>query len=371
MPAVLMAAPGTLDTTFTNPNLNAPAYAVAILPDGGLLAAGEFTTAGPDSTPYERLARFNADGTLDTTFTDPRLRPIYQVAVRGDGKILVVGNFTTAGPDNTPYGRLARLNLDGSLDTTFTNPNLNRPTYQLAVQPDEKVLVTGGSTTAGPDNTPYGRLARFNADGTLDTTFTDPNLNNTGYALAVQSDGKILVGGSFTTAGPDNTPYGRLARFHPDGTLDTTFTNPNLDGNVWDLAVQGDGSVLVTGTFNGAGPGNTTYGRLARFHPDGTLDTTFTNAGLNGYGKALAVQSDGKILVAGTFESAGPTGTHYGRLARFHPDGTLDTTFTNPRLDADGNGLRLLGDGKILVPGRFSTAGTAGTASGYLARFHG
>ncbi len=377
MPTVLMAAPGTLDTTFADPNLNNPAYGVAVLADGKILATGDFTTAGPDNTPYGRLARFHPDGTLDTTFADPNLNSyVQEIAVQPDGKILATGDFTTAGPDNTPYGRLARFHPDGTLDTTFTNPNLNGIGVGVAVQTDGKIVVTGGFTTAGPDNVLYGRLARFHPDGTLDTTFADPNLNTVGYGVAIQADAKILVTGEFTAAGSDRTRYQRLARFNADGTLDTTFADPRLSNSGFDLAVQIDGKILVSGEFDYVGDLWDTSDRiyrerLARLHPDGTVDTTFANPHLLGIASKVVLRADHSLLTTGYFDAAGFPRTPAQGLARFHSDGTIDATLANPNLNAAGYGVAVDADGKILTTGFFTTAGTGDTTYGHLARFNG
>ena len=130
--------------------------------------------------------------------------------------------ITIPGYGTTP----AAVRFDpGSLDAGFADPALNNTGRGVAVQPDGKVLVTGDFTTAGGQT--RGRLARFNADGTLDTTFADPALNGIGYGVAVQPDGKVLVTGNFTTAG--GQARGGLARFNADGTLDTTFADPALN----------------------------------------------------------------------------------------------------------------------------------------------
>ncbi len=365
IPAVLMAAPGTLDTTFADPNLATYGLAVAVQDDQKILVAGGFSTAA--GQPYGRLARFNTDGTLDTTFTNPNLNLNgAAVAVQDDQKILVAGEFTTAA--GQPYGRLARFNTDGTLDTTFTNPDLNGTGAAVAVQSNQKILVAGQFTEAAGQ--PYGQLARFNTDGTLDTTFTNPNLTTPGLLsdvddVLVQADGKILVAGTFSNAGPNNTPYGRVARFNTDGTLDTTFTNPNLDGRARHLALQTDQKILVAGSFTSAG-GLTHH--LARFNANGTLDTTFTDPNLSEGCNGVAVQSDQKILVAGLFVSAG--GQPYERLARLNIDGTPDNTFTNPNLNSAAVEVVLQSDGQILVTGFFSAAGTANTTYGRLARFN-
>ena len=160
------------------------------------------------------------------------------MAVQADGKVLLGGNFTTLQPNGaasaTTRNHIARVNADGTLDTGF-NPNANDYVYSVAVQADGKVLLGGDFTTLQPNGaaspTTRNRIARVNADGTLDTGF-NPNANGTVYSVAVQADGKVLLGGNFTTLQPNGaaspTTRNRIARVNADGTLDTGF-DPNAN----------------------------------------------------------------------------------------------------------------------------------------------
>uniref|UniRef100_UPI002B278387 delta-60 repeat domain-containing protein n=1 Tax=Nocardioides sp. TaxID=35761 RepID=UPI002B278387 len=403
MPTVLMAAPGTLDTTFTDPNLNSPAYGVAVLAGGKILATGNFTAAGSDNTPHGRIARFNPDGTPDPDFGDPNLKSAnayasaQRVAIQDDGGILVTGDFITAGAGDDAYRFLARLGPDGGVDYSFRNPDIDGgdggPTVGtgrgVAVQADGKVVVAGYFAAVGPESnptpgsserTPYGNLARFNADGTLDTTFINPHLDQFAHAVVIQPDGKILVAGSFTHVGAAAIPCQGLARFNPDGTPDPTFEDPQLGNNISGagscraLALQDDGKILVTGNFTTAGADNRPYRWLARINSDGTPDPTFENPDLDDGGEGgatgwgVAVQSDGRILVVGGFDTA--AGQPRNGLARYHSNGSLDGGFANPNLTAAG-AVAVQADGQILVCGNFTTAGTGNTPYRHLARFHG
>ncbi len=155
-------------------------------------------------TARNRIARLNADGTLDTGFDPNANGDVYSVAVQADGKILLGGDFTTVG--GTARNYIARLNADGTLDTGF-NPNANSVVYSVAVQADGKILLGGDFTTVG--GTARNYIARLNADGTLDPGF-NPNANDYVYSVAVQADGKILLGGGFTTVG--GTARNHIAR---------------------------------------------------------------------------------------------------------------------------------------------------------------
>ena len=292
--------------------------------------------------------------------------------VQPDGKILVGGVFTMlggGGTGTTVRNNIARLHPDGSLDTTF-NPGADFGVLALKLLPDGKILVGGNFSTlggGGTGTTVRNRIGRLNANGSLDTTF-NPGANTTVWALALQPDGKILVGGAFTTLGGGATGTSvrnRIGRLNPDGSLDGGF-NPGAGDVVLALVVEPDGKILVGGEFTtlGGGTGTTVRNRIGRLNTDGSLDTTF-NPGANGFVQALARQLDGKILVGGAFTMlGGGTGTTMrSRIGRLHPDGSLDTTF-NPGANDDVNAVSVLPDGKILVGGTFTAlGGGTGTTS--------
>lgn len=185
----------------------------------------------------------------------------------------------------------------------------------------------------------------------LDPSF-NPNANSDVFALAAQPDGKILVGGNFTMLG--DTPRSRLARLNPDGSIDATF-NPSPNSNVNALAVQPDGRILVGGGFTTiAGIGRI---RLARLHPDGSIDPTFT-AGADSTVFTLAVQADGKILAGGLFSFI--NNNQRRLIARMNSDGSLDQAFA-PVLASTSNlqqrvdAIAVQPSGKIIVGGSFTS----------------
>ncbi|MEI7938830.1 MAG: immunoglobulin domain-containing protein, partial [Verrucomicrobiota bacterium] len=339
----------TLDSF--NPAASSSVFSLAAQADGKVLVGGQFTTLCGQTRNY--LGRLNADGTLDSNF-NPGAGGVYSMygtvvslAVQTDGKILAGGWFTTLG-GQTRNG-IGRLNADGTLDSTFNPGASGSVVYSLAVQADGKILVGGDFTTLGGQVRNY--LGRLNADGTLDSTF-NPAANSSVYSLAVQADGKILVGGSFITLGGE--PRNRIGRLNADGTLDSTF-NPGASGDsypdVYSLAVQADGKILVGGDFTTLG--GQTRNRIGRLNADGTLDSTF-NPGANAYVYSLVMQADGKILVGGYFTTLG--GQTRNRIGRLNADGTLDSTF-NPEADSSVYSLAVQADGKILVGGYFTTLG--------------
>ncbi|MBE7498473.1 MAG: cadherin-like beta sandwich domain-containing protein [Verrucomicrobiaceae bacterium] len=301
-------ADGTLDTAFS-PSLNWLVYAIALQPDGKILIGGDFVNVNGQAR--NRIARLNADGSLDTSFNPNANGTVYGILVQPDGQIVISGSFSTLQPNGaaspTTRNRIARLNADGTLDATF-NPNANSEVYALALQPDGKILLGGWFSTLQPIGAvsaiPSNRLARLNADGTLDTAF-NPNVNSGVTTMAVQPDQKILISGFFS--GVNSTTRNRVARVNLDGTLDTTF-NPNANGDVYSMALQADGKVVLGGNFTTLQPNGaaspTPRNRIARLNADGTLDTAF-NPDANAIVRSLALQVDGQILASGDFSTMG------------------------------------------------------------------
>ena len=221
---------------------------------------------GSGTTPRHSIGRLNADGSLDTSFDAGANGCLDAVVVQPDGKIVVGGTFDTLGGGGTGtttrYG-IGRLNADGSLDTSF-NAGVDQRVDALALQADGKIVVGGAFQTLefGGSGTLRSRIGRLNADGSLDASF-DPGSNSRVHSLLVQPDGKIVVGGSFSRLGgggfpPQSRPeWLRIGRLHTDGSLDTGF-NPGAESQVYALAVQPDGKVLAGGGFLALGGGAVT-----------------------------------------------------------------------------------------------------------------
>jgi uncharacterized delta-60 repeat protein len=324
-----------------NPGASSSVLAFAQQMDGKILVGGQFTTLG--GQPRGRIARLNADGSLDTGFNPGASNIVNSLVVQTDGKILVGGNFTTLG--GQARTRIGRLNADGSLDTAF-NPGASSTVNSLVVQADGKIIVGGNFTTLGGQT--RNRIARLNADGSLDASFTPEASGGNIGPLALQADGKILVGGGFTTLG--GQPRNRIARINADGSLDSGFI-PEANGDVISLVVQPDGKILVGGNFTtlAGQPRN----RIARLNADGSLDPSF-DPEASGLIYSLALQTDGRILIGGDFTTLG--GQPRDRIARLNADGSLDSSF-NPGAGNSVRSLALQADGKVLVGGTFTTLG--------------
>lgn len=325
-------------------------------------------TAADNSTATYTLTATRLHGTICDGF-DPGLmggdittlseQPgVTTMAVQADGKILVGGIITSLGGQLRNH--LGRLHSNGTLDTSFhpgTSMGTSDAVAALAVQADGRILVGGEFTTlAGQSRAHLGRL---HPDGTLDLSLA-ATTDGAVAVLAVQPDGKILVGGSFKSL--NGQAIGGLGRLNPDGSLDPTFTTTVLGvRSVRKMAVQADGKIILATTKSALNP------EIIRLNADGTLDAGFesfeqTSGSLV---SCLALQADGKILLGctGQNDALAMTGGTLKGLARLNSDGSLDSSFvggvsTHPWLGYGGVlALQPLADGKILVGGRFSALG--------------
>ena len=351
-------ANGTIDATF-NPGLgvNANVYSTAIQSDGKIIIGGAFTSY--NGTAIGRIARVNTNGTIDATFNSSGVGAngyINSTSIQSNGKIIIGGWFTSY--NGTTRNRIARLNANGTLDGTF-NPGTgaNSYIYATSIQSDGKIIIGGWFTSYS--GTSRNRIARLNSNGSLDATF-NPGLgaNDNVYTTPIQSDGKIIIGGSFTSY--NGTTRNRVARLNINGTNDLTFnTGTGANGNVYSTAIQSDGKIIIGGDFtlfNGA-----SLNRIARLNTNGTLDLTFTpDTGANNTISAIAIQSDGKIIIGGAFTSY--NGNPISGIARLNNNGTLDSGFNPSANGGSGKTISIQSDGKIIIGGlsvkRLNTDGT-------------
>ena len=353
-PADYALSPGSFDSTFTKPPSitagSALSYgypSMALQPDGKLLV-----------TDLRGVWRLNTDGSVDTTFNagNATNNTLYAVTIQPDGKILIGGGFTTF--NNQRVNHIARLNSDGSLDTTFNaGTGTDEDVHLIVVQTDGKVLISGSFQNG--DGTQQSGFARLNSDGSRDTSYTAYQ-GIFKYSLALQPDGKALVGGS-----------GGIDRVNTDGTIDSTF-NAHFSGtypSIFNIALQQDGKIIIAGTFDHL-DGQIVYD-VARLNADGSLDTTFnTGTGPDINVNGLAIQPDGKVLIGGGFKSF--NGTAVNNMVRLNADGSLDTTFTPSLATSSGNSVNnilLQPDGKVFIRGSLTAIGPSFNNT-YLARLN-
>jgi uncharacterized delta-60 repeat protein len=241
------------------------------------------------------------------------------------------------------------------------DPNANGTVRVVVVQPDGKILIGGDFTTLSPNGggaVARNHIARLNPDGTLDTVF-DPNANSFVFSITVQADGKIFIGGQFTALSPNGggmVTRNGIARVNPDGTLDTAF-DPNANSSVDSIAVQADGKILAGGGFTSIGGQN--RNRIARLDATTGLADSF-NPNANGFVGSITVQADGKILVAGAFNGANSIGGQTRNfIARLDATTGLADSF-NPNANDNVDSIAVQADGKILAAGAFNGPNSIG-----------
>jgi uncharacterized delta-60 repeat protein len=295
-------ADGTLDTGFAQTPYNAAT--VRVLSNDKIILDGS--------------RRLNSDGTLDNTFSVPAsLASVGNWLIDGLERIVYFGGIVGGGGTEYQY---TRLNTDGSYDLTFTPTARFAGTVEvMATQADNKVLVSGDFTRM--NEVLRQKFARLNADGSLDPTFNV----GTGFAgvvraIVVQGNGQILVDGLFDSYNGTTQP--RLARLNADGSLDAAF-NPVIDGNLFSLAVQSDGKILIGGSLNSVN--SVSLKGLARLNSNGTLDGTFAPVFASASITSIVVQSNDKIIFGGSF--SGVSGVARTNMARLNSDGSVDTSF--------------------------------------------
>jgi uncharacterized delta-60 repeat protein len=378
----LSAAAGDLDPTFGDDGTAITDFGgddvvngVATQADGKIVAAGY--TRDPANGSDFAVARYNRNGSLDSGFgTGGRVRTDFggsddrgsAVAVQADGKVVVAGWALV--PDVTVYTdvALARYNVDGSLDSSFGSggkvlTNLERTDFanDLAIQPDGKIVVVGGERTAPSGHDYAFATARYNPNGSLDTTFGGSGYVITPFTegldsaegVVVQPDGKIVAVGVADASSPDTQDLA-LVRYNTDGSLDAGFDS---DGKVqtrdpasaggWNVARQADGKLVVAG------------GIVARYNPDGSIDSTFGSAGKVALGESISarvvlVEPDRELVVAGTYFNPDEF-----VVAKLKQNGSPDKSFGDNgqvRTDVgihydDAYAAVLQADGRIVVGG--------------------
>jgi uncharacterized delta-60 repeat protein len=416
-------AVGDLDRTFGNSgkvytdfsNMRDVPYDMLVQPDGKILVVGGHTYVNTSLNVTDvnfALARYNPDGSLDTSFgVDGKVSTdftntgdvAYGLALQPDGKIVVVGStLRIVGAGDSADFAIARYHSNGTIDSAFGNGGrvsvdfntMRDEARAVVIQSDNKIVVGGFAHITHPafGSSMDFALVRLNSDGGLDTTFdTDGKLTTdfagqfTHYtddiaALALDSNGKILA------AGTSNDSFA-LARYNADGGLDATFDTdgkvsvnpfgPNGGGKLRAMLIQPDGKILAAGYtpyFNDPGR---VFG-LARYNSDGSLDMTFGGGDgsvvtpardLDEAATDVALTADGKIVVAGY----GYRGNFL--LARYHSNGDLDTHFGSRGriftygvgVYAPANAIAIQADGKILVAGQSSIDASEFVILRYLA----
>ncbi len=382
----LLAQDGAIDpsfnpgTAFYNGNITQIVTTTTIQPDGKIIVGGNFNYyngiyLNPGLTL--NLIRLQEDGTIDPAFNygtggysgGSGTYNNLCSAIQNDGKIIVAGDFTSY--NGNTKNRIVRLNADGTIDGSFIiGTGFNNVVKSMMIQTDGKIIVGGRFTSF--NGTSINRICRLNVNGTLDFSFNPGNgFNDDVNSIAIQSDGKLLIGGQFSTFNGQVSKH--LTRLNSNGSIDLTFdigsgfTYNGSDGvTIYAIELQSDGEILVGGTYTKY-QGINTKG-LIKLIPDGTIDSSFhldNNISLGIL--CIKTQSDGRILIGGSMNyNNGNTFIH--GLTRLLPNGNFDETF-NPSEPSFSGGfympansafpgfvstINLMENNKILVGGLFA-----------------
>lgn len=351
---------------------------ITLRADGKIYIAGQFDSV--NSSPRFKIARLNSDSTLDESFqintsgsgnSFVQILDIYSISVQADGKVIVSGSFIYKINGENRYN-LVRLNTDGSIDPTF-NFTIPITDYfgvngggqnRTAIQDDGQILVASSSANNDQIMVPF----RLNTNGSQDATFNssifdaDPVLY--GMDIAIQPDGKILIGGFRSSVSGSNS---FMVRLNSDGSIDQSFQDfeeSNKEISTFDLLP--DGKILIVKSDPRPVFENP-QSEILRLNADGTIDNTF-DAGASPDGRINAVLSlsTGKIFVGGKFTNFG--GGARGNLAQLNPDGSLNANTYN--LNDEVLSLAVDSEGRVLVGGSFTTisVGNSNSVRSYAAR---
>ena len=392
---------GELDHSFkSGGGADNTVLSIALQPNGKLLVGGELTAY--DGNTVNKLVRLNKNGTIDNTFHfSDSVENVENIVVQTDGKIIVSGNAhhrqylirlnkngsrdnTFSYPDLFPWGHpsfealalqgnkllvgggiysgietrnglLMRLDPSGAVDTTFEFHNQENVWIKsITLQEDNKIIFTGRSWIYADDDVSTNYIGRLNSTGEYDPTFKvhheERRTAISSYTASIQADGKIIVGGRFSTI--SNLLVDNIVRLNSNGDFDPTFNQKTgANGSIFSSVKQSDGSILIGGKFSSYN--YKTINGIARLKKNGSLDPSFnTGTGVNGAVHAIALQSNGKIIIGGEFTSYNNEPCNH--IARLNKNGTLDKSFN----DADVNGvvytLAIQQNDKIIVGGKFT-----------------
>ncbi len=433
--------PGSLDTAFGTGGVDtldpmgyySDGNAMALQSDGKIIIAGTSDNAAFNATQFFSVARFDSNGNVDKTFNKIgwAVAPVngvgqfgnaraHAVAVQPDGKIVVAG-YSFDQTNASAFG-IARFNSNGTVDTTFGNSGSLRISISklggdfarsVVIQPDGKIIVTGRTTAMvnnGASEEYLFAAVRLTQGGQLDASFgnngvatvltSNDSISFEGYSAALQQDGKILIAGSgFYFEGNHEISLFAVARLDSNGRVDNTFGKNGISilnisgadstGNQCNaLALQKDGKILMAGySSNALYSGGNTYPAIARLNADGSSDNSFGKGGseiiplntffnstyINWSCNSVCLQSDDKIIVGGTNEGSSSQLTSVA-LCRLNQDGSLDDTFADSGWSTVGSilnnnvpayfsivGVKIAPDDKIIAGGtnytRFTSDG--------------
>jgi uncharacterized delta-60 repeat protein len=327
---------GALDETFHRTGRGGELRDMTLEPDGRILFSGLFDTV--EGARHRSIARFNDDGILDVGFDAQAGGAVHAVTVQADGKVVLAGDFGSV--NRVSSKTVARVLSEGQIDETFSiGRGGDKEARSVMVQPDGKILVGGNFVRFNGKS--HQRIVRLNEDGSVDPGFK-ASLNEAAWKFAVQPDGQILVRGYFTQA--NGAPRFGLVRLKSDGSLDDSFAPVRRFEGSTSMAVQPDGKILVA---NRRGP-------VVRLNIDGSVDDTFESAvAVDGHIAELAVDSRGRVIVAGSFSMYDDFPTR--NLARLNGNGALDKSFQSTHdFDRSVSRVAVTANDDVIAAGNFA-----------------
>lgn len=357
--------PGSFDNSFQiGTGTNALVTAITIQSDNRILIGGGFNNY--KGVSRRKITRILPNGSNDFTFNsgisfDGQDSLVLSIKLQNDSSIIVGGSFNSY--QGIPINNITRLKTNGDLDTSFhSGIGADERVIDIALQADGKIILGGYFNTY--DGVSSNGIIRLNPNGTIDTSFHTGNGTGTGvhtgvHKIRIQDDGKILIVGLFDSY--NQNPRNYIARLNADGTIDPSF-NPGINiigGNVNSCAIQSDGKILIGGSFHHYG--TSIAAGIMRLNQDGTLDNSFDSnpgvvAGSLPYLNVdeIGLQEDGRIIISGYFMSY--NGVLRNNITRINSDGSIDLTFNvGNGLNGYANSLYLQNDGKVLIGGQFQT----------------
>jgi uncharacterized delta-60 repeat protein len=394
-PLASFSQDGSLDNTFGVNGIVTTSFgsgdnyanATAIQADGKIVLAGE--SFNSNGSPCFALTRYNTNGSLDNSFGNSGIVTTSfgsgesyanDMAIQTDGKIVVAGESDNSTNSSQPRFTLTRYNTNGNLDNTFGTAGIVITSFvsegfanAMAIQADGKILATG----EGGNSANSIALTRYNINGSLDNTFGIGGIVTTligtscgGYAIDIQADGKIVVAGYGLLS--NNQFCFALTRYNTNGSLDNTFGTAGIVTTIiggayssfaYALAIQADGKIVVAG--DNAINNNQDVIALTRYNINGSLDNTFGTGGIvttligtSCRARALAIQADGKIVVA-----VG-SNNHNFTLLRYNTNGSLDNTFGTAGIITTVIGIvSAAADIAIQADGKIVAAGGSGSSA--------
>ncbi len=343
---------GTVDPSITD---------IDLLSTGKFVMSGEFNSY--NGTSANRIIQLNADGTVYSGFSyGSGFTPdtTNEIAELSDGRLIIVGQFTNY--NGTSCTRIIGLNGNGTVNTGFTTgTGFNVDPGPIERQSDDKVVIGGNFWEYNGTTSP--KIIRLNTDGSYDNTFvvgsgftsggTFNNLDSEVGCLAIQSDGKIVVGGNFDAY--SGTSVTRICRLNSDGSLDNTFsTGTGLNGVPVEIKIQSDGKIVVGGFFTSYN--GTTSNRIVRLNTDGSIDTSFSGVttGFNEAVLAIEFLSDERIVIGGDFTSYNSSSAN--KIICLNTNGSVNTSMTfGTGFNLYVSAINVLEFNNLLVGGLFNT----------------